>query len=121
MLDKFAKLLGVRRDQAEDALQSERAAKLVVSRRSFLGVGAALATGALFSFPGVEAEAPQIVAPQLAIASSGRGLGSTLTTFDALLRERYLNSDRIEPLLYPPSPILGMLEKPKRKERRLLT
>lgn len=52
MLDRFAKLLGIRHDQAEDALHSERAAKHVVSRRAFFGAGAALATGAIFSFPG---------------------------------------------------------------------
>ena len=58
MLDRFAKLLGIRPDQAEDALRSERAAKHVVSRRSFFGAAAALATGAVFSFGGVEVAEP---------------------------------------------------------------
>lgn len=54
MLDKFAALLGIRPDQAEDALYSERAARHVVSRRSFFGAAGALATGAAFSFGGLE-------------------------------------------------------------------
>lgn len=49
-LKAFARLLRIRDDQAEDALYNARAAKLVLSRRSFVGVGAALATGAAFSF-----------------------------------------------------------------------
>lgn len=53
MLDRFAKLLGVRPDQAEDALHSERAAKHILTRRSFLGAGAMLTGGVLFSLPGV--------------------------------------------------------------------
>lgn len=59
MLDKFAKLLGIRTDQAEDALHSERAAKHVVSRRSFFGASAALTAGTVFSFA-VEAEEKKI-------------------------------------------------------------
>lgn len=46
----LAKLFSVREDQAEDLLRSERAAKLALSRRTFLGAGAALATGAAFGF-----------------------------------------------------------------------
>ena len=49
-LKQFARMLGVQTHQAEDALTNERAAKLALSRRSFIGVGAALATGAAFSF-----------------------------------------------------------------------
>ncbi len=49
-LKAFARLLRIRDDQAEDALYNARAAKLVLSRRSFIGVGAALATGAAFGF-----------------------------------------------------------------------
>jgi hypothetical protein len=49
-LKAFARLLRIRDDQAEDALYNVRAAKLVLSRRSFIGVGAALATGAAFGF-----------------------------------------------------------------------
>lgn len=37
--------------------------------------------------------------------------GSTLTTFDALLKERYIDSDRVEELVYPENVLLGMLEK----------
>lgn len=95
MLDRFAKLLGIRPDQAEDAIHSERAAKLVVSRRSFLGVGAALATGAIFSFgTGVEVVRR----------------GSMLTSFDAVLKEIY-SDDRIERLVYRANPFLGMITK----------
>jgi hypothetical protein len=49
-LQTLAKLLRIREDQAEDALYNARAAKLVLSRRSFIGVGAALTTGAAFGF-----------------------------------------------------------------------
>jgi hypothetical protein len=38
-------------------------------------------------------------------------MGSTLTTFDALLKERYIDSDRVEELTYPENVLLGMLEK----------
>lgn len=38
-------------------------------------------------------------------------MGSTLTTFDALLKERYIDSDRVEQLTYPENVLLGMLEK----------
>lgn len=48
MLDVLCKLLGIREDQAEDALRSERCARLTLSRRSLFG--AALCTGAAFSF-----------------------------------------------------------------------
>lgn len=37
-------------------------------------------------------------------------MGSTLTTFDALLKERYVN-DVVEKLTYPDNVLLGMLEK----------
>lgn len=60
MLDRFAKLLGIRPDQAEDALRSERVAKHVVSRRSFFGAAAALAGGTLFSFGGVDVAEPVV-------------------------------------------------------------
>jgi len=49
-LKAFARLLRIRDDQAEDALYNERAAKLVLSRRSFIGVSAALTTGVAFGF-----------------------------------------------------------------------
>lgn len=38
-------------------------------------------------------------------------MGSTLTTFDALIKERYIDSDRVEELTYPENVLLGMLEK----------
>ena len=62
MLDRFAKLLGIRPDQAEEALRSERAAKHVVSRRSFFGAAAALSAGAtVYAFaPEAKAEDPLI-------------------------------------------------------------
>lgn len=49
MLQRFAQLLGIGDHQAEDALQSERAARVAVGRRDFLAAGAALATGAVFA------------------------------------------------------------------------
>lgn len=38
-------------------------------------------------------------------------MGSTLTTFDALLKERYIDSSKVEELIYPDNVLLGMLEK----------
>ena len=39
-------------------------------------------------------------------------MGSTLTTYDALLKERYLDSSKVvEKLIYPDNVLLGMLEK----------
>lgn len=49
-LDSLAKLIGVRRHQAEDALYSERAARAVLSRRDLFAAGGALAAGSAFSF-----------------------------------------------------------------------
>jgi hypothetical protein len=50
-LSALARMLGVHRSLAEDALHSERAAKAVLSRRSLFAAGAAMATGSVFSFP----------------------------------------------------------------------
>ncbi|HEY3494349.1 MAG TPA: hypothetical protein VGK73_06675 [Polyangiaceae bacterium] len=36
---------------------------------------------------------------------------STMTTFDGLLKERYIDRDRVETLVYPKNVLLGMLEK----------
>ncbi len=47
-LRQFARLLGLSDDLAEDALHSERAARHVVSRRTFFGVAGAMATGLVF-------------------------------------------------------------------------
>ena len=38
-------------------------------------------------------------------------MGSTLTTYDALLKERYIDSSRVERLMYPENVLLGLLEK----------
>jgi hypothetical protein len=38
-------------------------------------------------------------------------MASTLTTYDALLKERYIDSDKVEKLVYPENPLFGMLEK----------
>lgn len=38
-------------------------------------------------------------------------MGSTLTTFAALLKEQYVDSDRVEELAYPENPLFAMLEK----------
>jgi len=38
-------------------------------------------------------------------------MGSTVSTFDALLKERYLDSSIVEKLVYPDNPLLGMLQK----------
>lgn len=48
--DVFAKMIGVRSDQADDALRSERAARATLSRRSFGAVAASLVAGTAFSF-----------------------------------------------------------------------
>ena len=42
-------MLGIAEHQAEDALHSERAARAVLSRRSFFAAGAALAAGTAFT------------------------------------------------------------------------
>lgn len=49
-LQKFARMLGLGDDQAEDALRSESAARAVLSRRNLFAAGAALAAGSAFSF-----------------------------------------------------------------------
>jgi hypothetical protein len=38
-------------------------------------------------------------------------MGSTLTSYDALLKERYIDSNKVERLTYPENTLLGMLEK----------
>lgn len=42
-------MLGIAEHQAEDALRSERAARAVLTRRSFFAAGAALAAGTAFT------------------------------------------------------------------------
>jgi len=48
-LSMLAKMLGVGEHQAEDALHSERCARVALSRRGFFAAGAALAGGAVFA------------------------------------------------------------------------
>jgi hypothetical protein len=56
-LKDVARLFGIPTRDAEEALHSERAAKVVLSRRSFFGVAGALAAGSAFAFgrPGPDA------------------------------------------------------------------
>jgi hypothetical protein len=56
-LSTLARMLGVRRDLAEDVLHSERAAKAVLSRRCLFAAGAAMVAGDAFSFGFAEDEA----------------------------------------------------------------
>ena len=85
---RFAKMLGIEERHAEDALHSERVAKHVVSRRSFIGAAGALAGASLFSFASVgDAEAAELKREFDAIVRKPHG--STLTQFDAMLKERY--------------------------------
>jgi hypothetical protein len=87
MLDVFCKLLGIRQDQAEDALKSERVARHALSRRTLFGASAMLATGAVFSFAAPVAEH----SPFQDVWREPRG--STLANFNALLKERYGGPD----------------------------
>ena len=50
-LAQFAKLLGLPAHHAEDALHSERAARAVLSRRSFFAAAGAMASGLVVSVP----------------------------------------------------------------------
>ncbi len=50
-LQRFARMLGIGEHQAEDALQSESAARVAIGRRDFIAAGAALAVGTAFSIP----------------------------------------------------------------------
>ena len=108
MLDRFAKLLGIRPDQAEEALRSERAAKHVVSRRSFFGAAGALATGAIFSFGGVVAED----AYEVRLVSYPMLVSPTphVVTFDSALKRIYTDT-AVESLFWRNDPLLTMLEK----------
>ncbi len=101
MIDVLARLLGIRQDQTEDALKSERAARATLNRRGFLLAGAsasaALATGAIWSLPAVEAVAPAVVVAR----------GSRLTTFDSLLKQLY-TADSVA-ALYEPRPFFSFI------------
>lgn len=69
-LQTFARMLGIAEHQAEDALHSERAAKAVLSRRSFFAAGAALAAGTAFA----EIHVPVVPPPIFYKAGSMMGL-----------------------------------------------
>lgn len=62
MLDVLSKLLGIREDQAEDVLKSERAARHSLTRRSFFGVAGLLTAGTAFSFAAPSAAAEVVIA-----------------------------------------------------------
>lgn len=105
MLDVLCKLLGIREDQAEDALKSERAARHALSRRSFFGAAGMLTAGTVFSFGGSVAEH----SPFQDVWREPSG--SSLTTFDALLKSFY-SEDRVTSLVYGANaPLLSMLER----------
>jgi hypothetical protein len=57
----FAKLLGVKRHQAEDALHSEGVARAVLSRRELFAASGALAAGSVFAFPRVTVDAMSLI------------------------------------------------------------
>jgi hypothetical protein len=113
MFDALAKMLGVRRDQAEDAIHSERAARVTLNRRGFLlagaTAGAALATGAIWSIPGPIAEVKVGGRAVVSAVDTKRGL----VTFDSLLKELY-TGEQVDSMLFRESPLLRMLptEKP---------
>ncbi len=51
MLNTLARMLGLSPTDAEASMHSERAARAVLTRRNLFAAGAAMATGAAFSFP----------------------------------------------------------------------
>ena len=110
LLDRFAKLLGIRPDQAEDALRSERAAKHVVSRRSFFGAAAALSAGAtVYAFAG-EAKADQLAEfgkPGLPIPDSRWRMHSVTGCVSPLFLPVASGIDIFPYHDYPPMPKLG--------------
>ena len=53
-LAKLATMLGIGAHQAEDSMHSERAARAVLTRRNLFAAGAAMASGAVFSFGAAE-------------------------------------------------------------------
>ena len=84
---RFASMLGIEERHAEDALHSERVARHV-TRRGFLGAAGALAGASLFSFASVgDAEVAELKREFDGVMR--KPSGSTLTRFDALLKERY--------------------------------
>jgi|SRR6185295_3145756 len=94
IFQRFAKLLGIEERHAEDALHSERVANQVISRRSFIGAAGALAGATMFAFPkSVQDEVRELTKP--------KRHGSTLRSFDRLLKERYSDASW-EPLADDP-------------------
>jgi hypothetical protein len=105
---QLAKTLGVREDQAEDVLHSEKSARAAISRRGLFKAAGAVAAGTLFS---------QYVNPldgyEFRIGAYGNiacASPRALTTFDALLKEIY-SQDIVYKALTAPSPLLAMLQK----------
>lgn len=107
MLDKFAKLLGIHRDQADDALRSERVAKHVIGRRSFFGAAAALASGAVFSF-GTEPLVDDAVEPTIitkidalaGVITVSSKLSTPINVGDYIFRTGYSHVAFMNPLDY---------------------
>lgn len=54
MIAALAKMLGLSTEHAEASMHSDRAARAVLTRRNLFAAGAALATGAAFSFAAPE-------------------------------------------------------------------
>ncbi len=82
-LEVFARLIGLQTEDegvAVDALRSERAARLVLSRRALIASTAVLAAGTAFSFPMRRPDASVVL---MAMDGSGRIL------------ERWYRGDRI--------------------------
>lgn len=108
---RFAKMLGIEERHAEDALHSERVAKHVVSRRSFIGAAGVLAGASLFSFASVgDAEAAELKREFDRQLPVRRG-GSTLSSFDAMLKQLYTD-DKVDSLVWGNAdPFFAMLKR----------
>ena len=111
ILQRFARLLGVEERHAEDALHSERAAKHVLSRRSFFGVSAAMAGAAAFSIPTPVEAAVKLLPADFGKRMAGGGATgcSSILTFDRLLKERY-SDDFVKGLTFSADPYLAHLK-----------
>ena len=109
---RLSGMLGIREDQAEDALHSERAANLVLSRRSFFGVSGALIAGTAFAFPTpAKDEARRLTAGEAGMFLRADGTwqrAQSLTSFDRLLKERY--SDGVRNLVWSDDPYLKAIK-----------
>lgn len=85
-LSRFARLLGLPAHQAEDALHSERAARHVLSRRSFFGVGATMVAGTAFGFAPPE---PNWLDRLGVLYGDARLLGESDDAYRQRLRQRW--------------------------------